>query len=563
MFFSVLTGCGLVSRNDKNYYEAIVATITYTDGTKDNITKRELLTAYSSYGYNYVQNYGYTTKKAIETTLESVIDSYITRRAVVDHYKNAHEDLFNDNETTYLWDKTYAAVLSNLRGYLEGYKSSSEDNSTSDQNSSIFVDYTSSVKLIDGVIRKNTPATTIRDTYEARYVEGHAYDLDYLKDGEYVFKELMYDRLNELTTLGDTQSKRDWNNAFTKYISVIKENYTYYTKTNKEWMLFEIDRVYEILKNNYIAEKYEVIYNRQAYQDEDTSLVQVQDVVEKYAEKVRVDYTTYMAQNQVSTFENDVLNSIANVDYVLDNGSQYFFVAPIKINLLDSDKTDLEELESKLAAGLITPEAYERSVAQIVDTNRNLVSVRNATTGEVESTMSVQTLADRLTSTNISVEEYRKYFYLYNDEDTYKNADFNAVFGIDGSGNVLANSTYTNDNIKTAIAALYDNGNAQVGDTSTLVQVDDGWYIFFYAGKVENLFDGITKDFTLNANQIATLANAKLNVFSSKTVFDVVFSEISASGDFASFQNENMHNLRSNTTTDIKMFNKNIKDLYK
>ena len=137
------------------------------------------------------------------------------------------------------------------------------------------------------------------------------------------------------------------------------------------------------------------------------------------------------------------------------------------------------------------------------------------------------------------------------------------MFGIDGSGNVLANSTYTNDNIKTAIAALYDNGNAQVGDTSTLVQVDDGWYIFFYAGKVENLFDGITKDFTLNANQIATLANAKLNVFSSKTVCDVVFSEISASGDFASFQNENMHNLRSNTTTDIKMFNKNIKDLYK
>ena len=564
MCVSVLTGCNLVSRDPQGYYEAVVATISYTDGTKADITKRELLLAYSSYGTNYVQNYGYTAEQAIQQTLETIIDNYVTRKAVEDHYEEVGEDVFNANETTYLWDQTYKGVLSNLRSYLEDYKSASEDNSTADQDSSIYQAYKSTVYIDEnGVIRKKTPATTIRGTYVARYLNGVAYDFEYKKDGEYTFKELMYNKLMELTTAGDEKSNRDWNNAFTKYISVMKDNYTYYTKTNKEWMMFELDRVYDILKNNYVVEKYEVIFNNNAHQDADISLVQVLDVLNEYATKVVVDYTTYAAQDGASTFEENVLNSISDVDYVLDNGSKYFFVAPVKVNLLDSDKTELNRLKARRAAQTISPEEYETAVNAIFSTSRALVSERNATTGEVEGTRSVDWLAERIADRHMSVEEYKTYFYLYNDETTYKNADYNAVFGIDQNGDVLTNSTYDNDNIKSAILSLYNNGNAQVGDTTELVEVDDGWYVFCYVGAVENVFENVDQNFRLtNPQQIAHLTSKRINAFSNKTLFDVVFSSMSTADNFATFQNMNINNLRLNKTTSIERFESNLKDLY-
>ena len=93
---SVLSGCSLVTRNDKAYYEASVASISYVDGTSEKISKRELLTAYNSYGYNYYQNYGYTLKKAIETTLNSVVENKLTMKAVEKYYEDKGEELLND-----------------------------------------------------------------------------------------------------------------------------------------------------------------------------------------------------------------------------------------------------------------------------------------------------------------------------------------------------------------------------------------------------------------------------------------------------------------------------------
>ena len=110
MCVSVFAGCSLVGRNDKNYYEATVATISYVDGTTENINKRDLITAFNSYGYNYVQNYNYTTKQAVQQTLETVINRRITIKAVENYYKNLGEDLLLGNETTYLYDETYNAI---------------------------------------------------------------------------------------------------------------------------------------------------------------------------------------------------------------------------------------------------------------------------------------------------------------------------------------------------------------------------------------------------------------------------------------------------------------------
>ena len=55
----VLTGCSWLKIDNNKYYNAIVASV----GDK-NFTKRELVTAYNSYGYQYTENFGYSMEDA-------------------------------------------------------------------------------------------------------------------------------------------------------------------------------------------------------------------------------------------------------------------------------------------------------------------------------------------------------------------------------------------------------------------------------------------------------------------------------------------------------------------
>lgn len=566
---SVLTGCNLITRNDELYYNATVATITYSDGTTDNITKRELITAYSSYGYNYVQNYGYTQKKAIETTLDSIVDNYFTRKAVKDYYAAKGENLFENSEKTYLWDQTMDAILSNLKGYLsETAKTSDETEST---NKSIFVDYTKTVELEGTTLLRKTAATTIRGTYTARQVDGIDIDFEYRHtDGTYKFQELIYQNVQKLFA-GNTQSDKNWKNAFRKYVDIVKENYEYLNKSSdKEWFLFEVNRVYDILKNNYIVEVYETIFNKDKAQDSRTTLVQARDVLDNYQRKVKTDYTTYKLQDDKETYASDMLSNIKDVYYYLEDtdSTNYFFIAPIKIDfsaLSETQKNAIADAKALKEEGAIDDAQYKAKVNSIVNENSQIVNVRNASTGEVESHISITKLREKMEDAVLGAghtdeeiaEALRKYFYLYNDEDTYKNADYNAVFGVDAEGNVVASDSYSDDDIKAAIKSLYNNGSAKIGDFSETVEVEDGFYIFLFAGKIENLVDA--ESASLTTETIKTLNKTRLNMFSQKTVLDVIFAELDVD-NFSVFQNMDMNKLKKGSKTE--KFVDSYKDLF-
>lgn len=582
MCMSVFTGCSLVERNDKNYFNAVVATVTYTDGDKDEITKRELITAYNSYGYNYVDNYNYTQKQAVDLTLETIINKKITIKSVEKNFEEANEQLLIGSETTYLWDKTYESLYSNLKSYLKEEISESEEEELT-PDASVFSDYQSQAYLdANLVVRKKTPATTIRNTYEERAKDGIVYDLEYKNsDNKYVFKELLYNKLYDIIGDGKDSNSKSWKYAFNKYISAIKENYPYMDfAEDEDCFYFEIDRVYNILKENYLVEKYEVIYNTQAQQDVDIANVTASDILKYYSAKVRADYTKYEVEKD-SSYSSSMLSDIANMDYVLNNGSKYFYVAPIKIALTSQQENELASLKTQLEAGDITQSRYNTLFEELY--KKVNATVRNSETGEKTSqTVSPSDLLKNIVSDisnyrydeneneafnqnieRLKAEAYRKYFYLYNDEDTLKGKDYNAVFGVDSTNNVLASDTYgTNEDICNAILALYNNGDARVGDVSNLVQTDTGYYIFFFAGFIENPLNVIDKNFdATNLENIKVLASKRLNVFSSKTIFDVIYESL-ANENFSVFENMNIDYLRSTLTTKIEAVENNIKDLY-
>lgn len=610
MCMSVFTGCSLVTRSDKNYYEATVATVSYVDGSKENISKRELITAYNSYGYNYVNNYGYTKKQAVKQTLKTVIEKKLTVKAVGQYYIDnpSQGEMLNGNETTYVWDQTYEAIYSNLKGYLKdvlNIKSSDDSSSTSDnENKSVYKPFEKAAELdSSGKILKTSSATTIRETYKGRKNASDVYvNFEYKDaDGNYVFKEAMYQKVMADIEAGG----KDWKNAYNKYLADIKKNYSYEKfNSDKDRFIFELDRVYSIMKDNYVVEKYEAIYNEQKKQDSRVSNVTVDDVLKYYSAKVRVDYTSYVLENGTSSFESSILSDVGSVDYILErnNASNYFYVAPIKIEMTSAQKTELENLKTKLANGSIDAQTYEDSVNNIY--NSLAATVRNTETGEkTEETVSASNLLNKINNdiakyqyltieslsesqkedaekdgltletyverqnTEIAYKKaaaYRTYLYLYNDDDTLKGADYNTVFGVNSTNKVLANDTFKdNEKVKEAILALYNDGNAKVGDTTEFVRADDGLYMFFFAGNVENLFKGIDENFDASkqTENIKTLATTRLNIFSEKTLFDKIYAELTKD-NFSVFQNLDMNALKQTLTIKIEEIENNLKDLY-
>lgn len=606
---SVFTGCSLVTRSDKNYYEATVATISYVDGSKENISKRELITAYNSYGYNYVNNYGYTKKQAVKQTLKTVIEKKLTVKAVGQYYLDnpSQGEMLNGNETTYVWDQTYEAIYSNLKGYLKdvlNIKSSDDSSSTSDnENKSVYKPFEKAAELdSSGKILKTSSATTIRETYKGRKNASDVYvNFEYKDaDGSYVFKEAMYQKVMADIEAGG----KDWKNAYNKYLADIKKNYSYEKfNSDKDRFIFELDRVYSIMKDNYVVEKYEAIYNEQKKQDSRVSNVTVDDVLKYYSAKVRVDYTSYVLENGTSSFESSILSDVGSVDYILEgnNASNYFYVAPIKIEMTSTQKTELEKLKTDLANGSKDIETYEAEVNKIY--NSLAATVRNSETGEKTGTISASELLKKINTdiakyqyltieslsngqkedaekdgltletyverqnTEIAYKKaaaYRTYLYLYNDDDTLKGADYNTVFGVNSANEVLANDTFKdNEKVKEAILALYNDGNAKVGDTTEFVRADDGLYMFFFAGNVENLFKGIDENFDASkqTENIKTLATTRLNIFSEKTLFDKIYAELTKD-NFSVFQNLDMNALKQTLTIKIEEIENNLKDLY-
>ena len=87
-------------------------------------------------------------------------------------------------------------------------------------------------------------------------------------------------------------------------------------------------------------------------------------------------------------------------------------------------------------------------------------------------------------------------------------------------------------------------------------------------GNVENAYASIDKNFEAGQrpNAIETLLKTKLNIFSNKTLFDVLYEE-TLSDNFSVFQNMDMDNLKATLVTKngegIRLYPDEFKDLYK
>ena len=97
--------------------------------------------------------------------------------------------------------------------------------------------------------------------------------------------------------------------------------------------------------------------------------------------------------------------------------------------------------------------------------------------------------------------------------------------------------------------------NPEVGDTTDLVKVDDGYYIFFYAGEVEQIAEVSDGNLVLDEDFIYKLRGTRTSLFSDKTLFDVLYDELYSnySDNFSVFQNLDIAALNSKDQNDRKI----------
>ena len=635
MCASVLAGCNLFSRDLETYYNTVVAQINYqySIGAEnysytEDITKRDLINAYNSYGYNYTQN-GYTQEQAVEMTLDTLINRSLMITEVERYYKDAGEELLNDAEKTYLWEETNEAIYDNFRSYyndilgIEDGDSSSSDDSTG----TVYSLYEKQAVLYtkaDGTlgVKKVDIVTNVRDSkHVLKNNDGIAYDVEYQgANGDYIFKDLIYENILAYTrnTAGGSGST-NFRSALNEYMNVVRENYSYLDLEDQETcFMFELDRIYNILKDNYMVEKYEQIYNRLATSGSTVTNVKVSDVVNYFENEVIGDYEQYVSDSE--TFQTDILSQSTTSYYINSSDASYFNVAVIKINLEDGA---LDALDAKLESGSIDVNEYYDELLKLYKTAS--VEIKDSLTGEttgrtigaenlltqIKSALSQtrnyldyntimanesevkrileergvnldvsgvlteeeqdlvnETIRNYVDSYNDEIahekaQAFLNYYYYYNDDTTYLNQDKLSVFGVSHSGEVLYNDTYTSANFseegsenyemynefEEAIKALYNDGNAKVGDVSNVVRGSDGVYILFYAGEVTNLFSGIDTNFSLTQRDVMKLANTTVNVFTDKTIFDQIYETLYVDSAYGDYEESSITRLKNSLTT--------------
>lgn len=574
---SLLTGCTLITKDMAKYYNTVVASFSYEDGTTVEITKKELITAYGQYGYQYVQNYDMEAKEAYNETLERVIESKLTVKEAEKIAKEANAgEILTEDEKTYLWNKTFDAIQDNIISYYNEINGISDDDDDDSNNSTT-----------DGVEQETYSPTAIvvkqDGTYTVKLKTSTANEIKvYLKGKESTPRD--FTNANDadvLYTYVDTFVKENpiYSSAYRKYYDAAKqsENGMKLSTDKKSVMQREFERIYNILYESLMTDKYSEAH------ESDNASATINHVLKVYKNRVKSDYNKYITEN-ASGYDDAILEDVGGVNYYKTSSegkTEYFYVSHILAKFSDTQQADYDKYtktineetdeESIGYAQTKIDQLYDNLAFKVREYDKE--SGKWVDTGKTKSVKAVlEEVTNRLAEAGddeyLKAEYFEEFVYKYNDDEGIQNADRNYVVGVDYTTpdaekgtSYTVNSNWV-DEFYTPAVELYDSGKGKIGNISGLERSSYGIHIIIYEGKVENLFTGIDKDFKLTTSDIETLISdkARLKAGIKKTVFDDIFDEINTDR-YSIYESMDLTRLRDEVS--IKYYRGRYEDLYK
>ena len=550
----LLAGCSLVETDYNKYYNQVVAVVENKEtGRKEEITKLDLVSGYQSYGYTYEQYYGYTREEAVKTTLELLENRKITIITAEDEYGYKMDGTgLSAIEKTYLWQQVVDSLNENLQNYYDNIVGT--DDSSEESDDIIFEGYDKTAKLVENYDSQGNVTYSIESlaTTDAPLEGFHpSVNRDFNNSSD---REMIYENFRDYVL----SSNEDYKRAFDNYLNDLigSENGQNLSKDAPSVFDREIERLYKTAYENYLVELYS--YNNRPTLTQ--SSITPSQIVNLYTNKVRASYAQYQLEGD-SNYDSDVQDSLNDVYYFKndDNSTKFFTVANVLFMFTDEQQEEYDALTEKFenGDGSYTRAQYNQDLDKLYGEITPVVRQYNEVTGiyeEVDSDLTVEQvysiMSDSLSSAknnddvNVVGDTINKFIYAYGEDTGMFNAESNYVIGIDTDGNAVSSFV---ESFNDAGIELYNGGKAQIGDISGIVRSEYGLHVLIYTGACENLFDGITSNFSLTEDAITTLANTRVNLLVDKTYFDVLYDELYLD-NYSQYESANLELLRENYT---------------
>ncbi len=516
-----LAGCATFSIDRVKYYNEVVATVGDT-----NITRADLISAYSNYGYSYfVSQQGQTETEAMNSTLDILIDRELLYQYALDNDDIYRPTAYQVNEGI---QTLFDSLDEQMATYVEEAKiilnidiaSDSEEDTEDEETAYTYEDYVYS-KRAKVLVRYYTDTT--KTTESSTPTEYREYYIQYITESEPdVYDKLISDTyLNDFNQNGtidaiiesyfthfrDSLINEDSENIdliYNKVRSLLAKdliNYEYYLRdeNGNEYSKDTESLIYRYFERNFESQIQSIyLTNIQTHFLENENL-SIQALLDEYNYLTEASYLEY--RNFEESYKSDMQDIGTGADSIyyhptnLSDGTQfgYFIHTLITVDGLDDALTALEN-NAELKED---PDAYEaeynRIIAEYLSSSNLQISVRDM--DKNSSTYGLMT--DETVSFNTVLQEYNEITKI-TDYETKLNAFIQFMFKYTGDDSsslvsgmpyVVGTNGYSSmDDAFTdeAVRLITDGtkGGTTPASTDNLCVSSYGVHFLFYVGEV-------------------------------------------------------------------------------
>lgn len=565
-------GCATFSINKERYYNEVLATV---DETK--ITRFDLLTAYNSYGNSYyVQQMGQSEKKALQSTLDLLIDRELMYQYALDNNETYKPTAYQVNEIV---KSIFDSLDEQMNSYTEQAKrildiEIDEDSTeeSSDEKAYTRKDYTYSPRA---EVKSRTKNGAVE--YYIEYIvpeEETTYekliDEEFLtnftsKDVVKELKDKYFNHLMEDLTFSDEEHATVLYNKIRSMFAQSLIDYEYYLRDSKG---NKFDRKTENLFDRYFKRTFENQIKSQYLENIRTHYLENEELsiellINEYNYLATMSYNAYESNH--TAYKDKMKDASTDGDSILyhpetDTEFGYFIHTLISF---DSIKENLKLLENEK-----DQTKYEEQYNNLVSSVK--VKARNSETGLVDEDAEEISLSDIIAEYN-EIMDYSNYnermsafidfMFKYTGDTATLSAGMPYVIGynpgtytgeVDSEGKLPGTTSAMVTEFTKEAINLMKNGNkgnmssASMSDIDNLCITEYGIHLLFYVGNV-NAYDipysDNSKVYIQNEdianNEMFNLYTKTINPLTKETYFDKMFDIVypASSGEVYSSNN--------------------------
>lgn len=531
-----LTGCSWLQIDKEKYYNDVIVTIGSNNSNIKEFTKKDLVEAFSSYGYQYYQSYGYSLEESVNQTIESMVDRALLMDVVEKTIDNNDTYKFTDQERLQIRKEVYDYMLDSIGTYETKVKTEWKMDVEISEEESTEALRTAEEEYSPTTEYDFATNTVIRVEEESETVEVPS-DMPAHFSKSYASKTALNSQV--------------FNEAWTRYIKALQDNAKSEGRSTKEEdvLLYEENRLIDLMTNNKYLEKYEDLFF-------DNTAVNTQAVLDYYKEQYMAQYRSF---NSDASLYQTAMESASSeyVYYHLDNNdsasvkNKYVNVKHILINFTEQQKAEITTLNTLYGITSDNTEenelkkqnsSYQRELQRIISTTKSTFEMSEEMYREYGSRYNFRRVVGKENTYEAYaqdiyrfVQEYadganlkekctnfNELVYIFNDDSGFMNSEFDYVVNLDTSIEDKMVKPFANGvrNLDTA------NGGDGAGSMDMIVS-EYGYHIIFHAGRCENIVDAGNIENIRDESLLKILCTTTTTPESNKTIFNYIYDKLS------------------------------------